>query len=80
MKPTIGLVTGEVTLRDADGKVDSGDIFDASAGIGDASAEVPNNRPADFSRVRRVRSCAPNLDEAILNCALLASCSNGRAT
>jgi hypothetical protein len=62
----MGLVMGEVTLRRPEGTVDSEDILDPSAGIVDASAEVPSNRPAAFSKVRRVSSRLRNLDKVIL--------------
>ena len=42
----------------------------------DANADVPTNKPADFSRVRRVSSLRPILDEFTLNCHL--SASNGK--
>jgi hypothetical protein len=66
MKPTMGLVMGEVTLRRPEGSVDSEDILDPGAGIVDASAEVPSNKPAAFSKVRRVSSRVRNLDKVIL--------------
>jgi hypothetical protein len=66
MKPIMGLVMGEVTPRDPEERFDSEDIFDPSAGIVDASAEVPSNKPAAFSKVRRVRSSVRNLDKVIL--------------
>ena len=62
----MGLVMGEVTARDPEGRFDSEDIFDPSAGIVDASAEVPSNRPAAFSKVRRVSLRVRNLDKVIL--------------
>jgi hypothetical protein len=65
MKPTMGLVMEEVAPLVSERNVDCEDIFEASAGIMDAIAEVLSNKLADFSRARRVSSRISNLDETI---------------